>query len=100
MLRYVPPRRAKMKPTITPDPTNDLLRANRQARRATKRGYTEAEAAAYISMSRSYLRQARADGDRLNRTPGPRWIRIGRSVRYLIDDLDQWLEAHRANFAA
>ena len=30
-----------------------------------------------------------------NRSPGPKFVKIGRSVRYLIEDLDYWLEAHR-----
>jgi predicted DNA-binding transcriptional regulator AlpA len=69
---------------------------NRLARRAAKRGFTEAEAAKYIAMSRSFLRQVRMNGDRVGRTPGPPWIRIGsRAVRYLRDDLDAWLERHR-----
>lgn len=66
-----------------------------------KRALTEAEAAHYLGMSRSYLRHARIDGDRLDRTPGPRWIRIGkRSVRYLLEDLDQWLSEHQTSAAA
>ena len=56
---------------------------------------TEAQAAEYLAMSRSYLRQARMDGERENRTPGPRFLKIGRSVRYLVDDLDGWLEQFR-----
>ena len=60
------------------------------------RALTEQEAAQYISFSRSFLRQSRKNGDRLNRTPGPKWIKCGkRSVRYLIDDLDHWLEQFR-----
>jgi hypothetical protein len=58
-----------------------------------KRALSEAEAASYIGMSRSYLRQSRMDGERENRTPGPRLRRIGtRCIRYLIDDLDAWLD--------
>ncbi len=60
-----------------------------------RRGLSEAEAANYIGMSRSFLRQARMDGRRLNRTPGPPFTKIGRKVLYLQDDLDAWLEAHR-----
>ena len=59
------------------------------------RGLTEQEASAYIGMSRSFLRHARMDGWRDNFTPGPPFTKIGRSVRYLKDDLDAWLEAHR-----
>ena len=61
----------------------------------TRRGLSETEAANYIGMSRSFLRQARMDGKRLNRTPGPPFTKIGRKVLYLKDDLDGWLEAHR-----
>ena len=59
------------------------------------RSMTESEAARYVRMSQSYLRQSRMDGDRENRTPGPRFLKIGRSVRYLVDDLDAWLEQFR-----
>ena len=61
-----------------------------------KRAYTTAEAARYIAMSESFLRQARMDGDRENRTPGPPFIKIGRTVRYLKQDLDAWLEQHKS----
>ncbi|MDO6421741.1 helix-turn-helix transcriptional regulator [Saccharophagus degradans] len=53
---------------------------------------TEIEAAKYIGMSRSFLAQARMDGPRNNRTPAPRFIKIGRAVRYLRQDLDAWLD--------
>ncbi len=59
----------------------------------TQRALTELEAAKYIGMSRSYLAQARMDGERANRTPAPPFIKIGRSVRYLREDLDRWLDA-------
>lgn len=58
----------------------------------TKRVLSEIETSAYIGMSRSYLRQARMDGNRENRTPAPPFIKIGRSVRYLREDLDNWLD--------
>jgi predicted DNA-binding transcriptional regulator AlpA len=53
---------------------------------------TEIEASQYIGMSRSFLAQARMDGNRDNRTPAPPFIKIGRSVRYLREDLDRWLD--------
>ena len=56
---------------------------------------TEIEASQYIGMSRSYLRQGRMNGDRENRTPAPPYLKIGRSVRYLKEDLDTWLEQFR-----
>lgn len=62
---------------------------------AAQRALTEKQAAAYIGMSRSFLAQSRMDGLRANRTPAPPYIRIGRSVRYLLDDLDGWLDQFR-----
>ena len=56
---------------------------------------TEQQAAHYLSMSRSFLRQGRMNGDRENRTPTPPYLKIGRSVRYLKADLDTWLEQFR-----
>ncbi len=58
----------------------------------TKRAYTEQETAEYIGMSRSFLRQARMEGQRKNRTIAPPFIKIGRAVRYLKEDLDCWLD--------
>jgi len=57
--------------------------------------YTEKEASKYISMSLSFLRQDRTNGLRLNRTPGPAFLKLGRAVRYLKVDLDSWLLKHR-----
>jgi len=64
-------------------------------RDGVQRGYADPQAAAYIGMSISFLRQSRMDGDRANRTPGPPFVRIGRTIRYLKDDLDAWLEQNR-----
>jgi predicted DNA-binding transcriptional regulator AlpA len=48
-----------------------------------------AEAARYINMSDSWLRQSRMEG----RTDGPPFVRSGgRSIRYRLADLDRWLE--------
>jgi len=58
-----------------------------------KRALNEQETSQYIGMSRSYLRKSRMDGELTNRTPAPRFIKIGRSVRYLKEDLDIWLDS-------
>ena len=60
-----------------------------------KRVFRDVEAANYICMSRSFLSQDRVNGTLANRTPGPKYIRIGRSIRYLKDDLDTWLDQQR-----
>lgn len=56
------------------------------------RALNEVVAAKYIGMSRSFLAQSRMDGNRDSRTPAPPFIKIGRSVRYLKEDLDSWLD--------
>ncbi len=57
---------------------------------------SEKDAAIYICMSRSFLRQGRMNGNREGRTPTPPYLKIGsRSVRYLKGDLDKWLEQFR-----
>jgi len=38
------------------------------------------------------------DGNRDKRTPAPPFIKIGRSVRYLREDLDNWLDNWLDNF--
>lgn len=60
-----------------------------------KRVFKEVEAANYICMSRSFLSQDRVNGTLKNRTPGPKYIKIGRSIRYLKEDLDIWLDQQR-----
>jgi predicted DNA-binding transcriptional regulator AlpA len=55
------------------------------------RTLTEFEAARYIGMSRSWLAQARMTGD----AKAPPFLKIGRAVRYLRSDLDNWLEQRR-----
>ena len=57
-----------------------------------KRCLTEKEAAHYIGMSIAFLRKDRCEGKIGNRTIGPKHLKIGKSVRYLKDDLDRWLE--------
>lgn len=60
-----------------------------------KRVFKEVEAANYICMSRSFLSQDRVNGTLKSRTPGPKFIKIGRSIRYLKEDLDIWLDQQR-----
>jgi hypothetical protein len=48
---------------------------------------SEKEAAEYIGMSRSFLRQDRMNGYRDGRTPGPDFLKLGRTIRYRKEDL-------------
>lgn len=60
-----------------------------------KKTLKEKEAAVYIGMSQSFLRQDRMNGYRKNRTKGPSFVQIGRTIRYSIEDLDEWIKKHR-----
>jgi len=56
----------------------------------------ERDAAIYICMSKSWLAQARCDGNLPGRTPAPPHLKLGaRRIGYLVKDLDQWLEERR-----
>ena len=55
---------------------------------------TEAEAAAYLRVSRSFLRQNRMHGNRFGHAAGPKFVRAGRLIRYPVKFLDEWLEQH------
>ena len=61
----------------------------------TPRGMSESEAAIYIGVARISLRQGRCEGRRENRMPPPPYIKLGRKILYLRDDLDRWLEMYR-----
>ncbi len=57
----------------------------------------EKDAAVYTGMSVHFLRADRMNGHRKGRTPGPPFLQIGRSIRYLKSDLDEWLEQVRVD---
>lgn len=59
------------------------------------RGMTETEAAHYIGVAPISLRQGRSEGRREKRMPPPPYIKLGRKILYLRDDLDRWLEMNR-----
>jgi len=60
----------------------------------------EVAAAERIGMSIAFLRAARCRGTLGNRSPGPPYLQLGRSVRYDCADLDKWLDAQRVDPAA
>lgn len=52
------------------------------------RALTEKQTSDYTNFSRSYFRQDRMNGRRKGRTPGAPFLKNGRAIRYLKDDLD------------
>ncbi len=57
-----------------------------------KRVFTESEAADYLAISPHTLRKQRSDGERENYMPIVPFIQIGRSVKYVKDDLDKYID--------
>ncbi len=57
----------------------------------THAAVTERDAAIYIGMSPAFLAASRLGRG----SPGPAFIRSGRTIRYLLVDLDAWLLARR-----
>lgn len=55
----------------------------------------EADAAYYLGLSRTTLRQQRCDGARDRRVPPIPFIRLGRAIRYRVADLDAYIQQHR-----
>jgi hypothetical protein len=56
---------------------------------ATPAALKEPDAGHYLGYSRAWLRCRRMNG------LGPNYIRVGRSIRYLVRDLDLFLAEHR-----
>jgi excisionase family DNA binding protein len=54
-----------------------------------KRYFTNNEAAMYLGLGRQTLPKFRLTGG------GPPFLKIGRSVRYALEDLDAWAKGHR-----
>ena len=57
---------------------------------------SEMETARFLGISASSLRKGRMNGTRQNHLPPPPFVKLGRRVIYLIDDLRDYLEQHRA----
>lgn len=74
--------------------TNQRTRAPKVPVVPAARCLDESDTSRYTGYSRSWLRQRRMHGE------GPPYYRVGRSVRYLVADLDRWLEQHRVETAA
>jgi predicted DNA-binding transcriptional regulator AlpA len=52
---------------------------------------TTREAALYLAISESWLRQRRMTGNLDGQKHAPPYTRIGRAIRYVRADLDRWL---------
>ena len=53
---------------------------------------TEKQASRYLNISLAFLRRRRSQGTPPGSIPGPRFLKLGKSVRYRLEDLDSWLD--------
>lgn len=61
-----------------------------------KRSFDTREAAHYIGLSESHLRQARMTSKSAQKKDAPKYIKItSKKVVYLIEELDRWLDSHK-----
>lgn len=56
---------------------------------------TEEEAAELLSVSRQFLRKSRIEGNRSGHADGPPYVRVGRCIRYDVNDLKTWIERNK-----
>jgi hypothetical protein len=59
------------------------------------RAVSEEDAARYLGISQSSLRKGRMAGRRHAQMSSPPFVKMGRRVVYLIDDLDSWITKNR-----
>ncbi len=64
-----------------------------------RRLISDPEAATYLGVSLSFLRQGRMEGRRANRSPGPPFVKLGTAIRYDLQDLDAWIAANKSEVA-
>ena len=57
---------------------------------------TEKDAAKYLCVSRVTLARSRCYG----KPEGPPYVRLGRTIRYLVDDLQRFVETRRVGESA
>ena len=62
------------------------------------RGVSEADAATILGLSVSTLRKSRMNGVRERHVPPVPFVRAGRRVIYLLEDLENWIQVHRVSF--
>jgi hypothetical protein len=78
--------------SISPPPGNRLPGVPRTRVRPpapTPAALDEYDTSKYIGFSRPFLRRTRRTGG------GPPFILVGRTVRYIVSDLDHWLASRR-----
>lgn len=59
----------------------------------SKKLLSSKEAAKYLSVSEGMLRISRHTGEIFKGVPGPQYLKLGRAVRYPIQNLDEWIDS-------
>ncbi len=66
-------------------PKDENMRRARQSERDRRHYLNNRETAEYLCVSESFLNKTRHFGT------GPRFYRVGRAIRYAVEDLDNWM---------
>ena len=62
-----------------------------------KRSFTEKETAEYLRVSPAFLRANRTNLREKNSKHGLPFVKLGRNIRYLKEDIDAWIQQHRVS---
>lgn len=54
----------------------------------------ERQTSQYLNLSLAFLRRRRSQGTPPGSIPGPKFLKLGKAVRYRLEDLNAWLEEH------
>ena len=59
----------------------------------SKKLLSSKEAARYLAVSECSLRLSRHKGEIFKGVPAPKYLKLGRAVRYTIKNLNEWIES-------
>lgn len=74
-----------------------IAKKNKEMNRNQTEYITEREAAAYLNVSMSYLQHKRCEGFLKTKRQGPPYYKIGKSIRYKKNELEEWMQTNKKN---
>lgn len=77
---------------MIPEEIESLFTVLNEIKNCTKRVFNTAEAAIYLDMSEEWLKKCRKTGA-IKGSSVPKFIKLKRSVKYLREDLDNYLDS-------
>ena len=77
---------------MIPEEIESMFTVLNEIRNCTKRVFNTVEAANYLGMSEEWLKKCRRTGG-INGEHVPKFVKLKRSVKYLKEDLDEYLNS-------